>query len=67
MSAERVTVESTAEQPIMLGDGFHTSDLGVNNAEVDESIQAIQTSALAYMKTRLAEWSAPEVSSNAKE
>ncbi|KAK2466388.1 hypothetical protein APHAL10511_002030 [Amanita phalloides] len=59
MSARPVKVKSTAEQPIMLGDGFHTSDLRVINAQADKTIHAIQMSALGYMKTWLAEWSPP--------
>ena len=59
MSAAPVTVKSSADQPIMLGDGFHCSDLKAANGQVDPTVRAVQESALAYMNAWLAEWTAP--------
>lgn len=56
VSAEGVNVKSTSSQPIGFGDGFHCSDLIVQNAVVDSTIAAVQTQALAFMKTWIAEW-----------
>lgn len=67
MSAARAAVESSADQPIMLGDGFHCSDLKLINGQVDPTVRAVQVSALAYMKTWLAEWTPPtQASTNVK-
>ena len=67
MSATRATVQSSVDQPIMLSDGFHCSDLSAKNA-VDPTVHAVQVSALAYMKTWLAEWTPPtQVSANMKQ
>ncbi|KAF8743831.1 hypothetical protein AX14_000237 [Amanita brunnescens Koide BX004] len=67
MSAAPVTVKSTAYQPIMIGDGFHCSDLKAVSGQDDPTVRAVQESALAYMKTWLAEWTPPtQVSTNAK-
>ncbi|KAF8631129.1 hypothetical protein AX15_002476 [Amanita polypyramis BW_CC] len=59
MSAASAAVKSTPDQPIMLGGGFHTSDLGTANGRADPTIRAVQLSALASMKTWLAEWAPP--------
>lgn len=67
MSAARAAVKSSADQPIMLGDGFHCSDLKAVNGQADPSVHAVQASALAYMKTWLAEWTPPtQVSAHVK-
>ena len=67
MSAGAVKVKSTPDQPIMLGNGFHTSDLKTANGLADPTIRAVQLSALASMKTWLAEWTPPaQESSNVK-
>jgi hypothetical protein len=63
MSAAPVTVKSSADQPIMLGDGFHCSDLKAANGQVDPTVRAVQESALAYMNTWLAEWTPLQVHS----
>ncbi|TFK43800.1 serine carboxypeptidase S28-domain-containing protein [Crucibulum laeve] len=55
ISAEGRNAQSTSLQPIALGDGFHCSDLGTS-ANVDPTIAAVQTKALASMKTWLATW-----------
>ncbi|PFH52555.1 hypothetical protein AMATHDRAFT_1958 [Amanita thiersii Skay4041] len=59
MSAEPVTVKSTDNQPIKIGDGFHCSDLSATNGAIDSTIGSVQTSALASMKTWLAQWTPP--------
>ena len=56
--------QSTAEQPIAIGDGFHCSDLSTANAQVDATVAKVQAEALANMKTWLAEWTPS--TSNAK-
>ncbi|KAF8969331.1 serine carboxypeptidase S28-domain-containing protein [Flammula alnicola] len=55
VSADGLNVQSTASQPIAVGDGFHCSDLGAS-AAIDPTIAAVQTKALASMKTWLAAW-----------
>ena len=60
MSAAPVTVKSTAYQPIMMGDGFHCSDLSALDGRLDPTVGAVQESALAYMKAWLAEWTPPQ-------
>ncbi|KAE9409903.1 hypothetical protein BT96DRAFT_984242 [Gymnopus androsaceus JB14] len=57
-----VDVASTLEQPIAIGDGFHCSDLITDNGLVDTTVLAVQTKALTFMKTWLAEWQAPPAS-----
>ena len=67
MSATRATVQSSADQPIMLSDGFHCSDLTAANGLADPTVRAVQLSALTYMKTWVAEWTPPtQVSANMK-
>ncbi|TFY55376.1 hypothetical protein EVG20_g9337 [Dentipellis fragilis] len=56
VSADNHTVASTPSQPIFVGDGFHCSDLKTSAAQVDPTIAKVQTAALGYMKTWLAEW-----------
>ncbi|KXN92345.1 Putative serine protease K12H4.7 [Leucoagaricus sp. SymC.cos] len=56
ISAEGLNVASTPEQPIHVGDGFHCSDLSTANGQIDSTIRAVQTAALASMKTWLAAW-----------
>jgi hypothetical protein len=67
MSAIPVTVESSADQPIMLGDGFHCSDLKALNGQVDPTVRAVQESALTYINTWLAEWTPPTEAHSALE
>lgn len=43
VSAEGLNIRSTPQQPIALSDGFHCSDLGVASADVDPTINAVQT------------------------
>lgn len=56
VSAEGLNVKSTPSQPIGFSDGFHCSDLSVRNAVVDSTVAAVQTQALASMKTWIAAW-----------
>ncbi|KDQ64462.1 hypothetical protein JAAARDRAFT_118335 [Jaapia argillacea MUCL 33604] len=56
VSADGLYIASTPTQPILEGDGFHCSDLLTSNAEVDSTIEYVQTQALGYMKTWLAAW-----------
>ncbi|KAG6854358.1 hypothetical protein C0991_007863 [Blastosporella zonata] len=56
VSATRHTVQSTAQQPIFIGDGFHCSDLKTASGQADPTIMAVQVAALGYFKTWLAEW-----------
>ncbi|RDB19887.1 putative extracellular serine carboxypeptidase [Hypsizygus marmoreus] len=56
MSASRIHVKSTPQQPIALGGGFHCSDLGTASGNVDATVRAVQVQALASMKTWLATW-----------
>ncbi|KAG6809627.1 hypothetical protein H0H92_015482 [Tricholoma furcatifolium] len=55
VSADGVNIQSTDEQPIAVGDGFHTSDLLAASA-VDPTVLAVQEKGLSYMKSWLAEW-----------
>ncbi|TDL29922.1 hypothetical protein BD410DRAFT_759045 [Rickenella mellea] len=48
--------QSTSSQPIAVSDGFHCSDLGRKNGMTDTTVAAVQTQALATMKTWLAQW-----------
>ncbi|KAG5639714.1 hypothetical protein H0H81_005897 [Sphagnurus paluster] len=56
VSATRVNVKSTPEQPIGLSDGFHCSDLGTASGNIDATVRAVQLQALASMKTWLSTW-----------
>ena len=47
---------SSSQQVIAVSDGFHCSDLLTRNAQVDETVAAVQTQALASMKEWLAGW-----------
>jgi hypothetical protein len=62
VSADGVDRASTNTQPIAIGDGFHCSDLSTTNAQVDSTVLAVQTKALSFMKTWLAEWTPPSSS-----
>ncbi|KIK54084.1 hypothetical protein GYMLUDRAFT_232374 [Collybiopsis luxurians FD-317 M1] len=59
VSADGVDRASTDLQPIAISDGFHTSDLLTTNGKVDHTVLAVQTQALSYMKTWLAERTLP--------
>jgi len=48
-----------AQQPVVVADGFHCSDLGTSAAIVDPTIAALQKVALGFMSVWLAEWSPP--------
>lgn len=63
VSADGVDVASTNTQPIAIGDGFHCSDLLTSAGTVDQTVRAVQTEALSFMKTWLAEWEAPSKTS----
>lgn len=56
MSSDYHMRQSTNSQPIAIGDGYHCSDLSSAAGVIDETINAVQTKALANMKTWLAEW-----------
>ncbi|KAI0938023.1 hypothetical protein AcV7_003333 [Taiwanofungus camphoratus] len=56
VSADGTHFPSTSWQPIAVGDGFHCSDLLTDNADVDETVLAVQQQGLAAMKEWLAEW-----------
>ncbi|KAF5392923.1 hypothetical protein D9757_001233 [Collybiopsis confluens] len=59
VSADGVARASTSTQPIAIGDGFHCSDLSTASGKVDSTVLAVQTKALSFMKTWLAEWTPP--------
>ncbi|KAF9464843.1 peptidase S28 [Collybia nuda] len=61
VSAEGLNVGSTPQQPIALGDGFHCSDLGASSGAADATVRAVQTQALASMKTWLTTWKPAEI------
>ncbi|KAG6850910.1 hypothetical protein H0H93_006736 [Arthromyces matolae] len=56
VSATQHTVQSTPEQPIYIGDGFHCSDLKTQAGVVDLTIKAVQDAALGYFKVWLSQW-----------
>ncbi|KAG6830155.1 hypothetical protein H0H87_008998 [Tephrocybe sp. NHM501043] len=56
VSATRHTVQSTDQQPIYIGEGFHCSDLKTASGKVDPSINAVQAAALRYFRTWLSQW-----------
>ena len=56
MSAEGVTTKSTDRQPIKIADGIHCSDLSAKAGKADETIRAVQESALEYLHTWIGEW-----------
>lgn len=58
VSADNVTVGSTDEMPIRVGDGYHCSDLITENGVVDGTVLEVQQDALGYIKTWLGEWNA---------
>ena len=60
ISAENHTVASTSTQPIYVSDGFHCSDLLVENAVVDSTIQNVQAQGLKFMANWIPEWQAPK-------
>jgi len=47
VSADGLNIQSTSQQPIAVGDGYHCSDLSTANANVDNTVKAVQTKALA--------------------
>ncbi|KAG6861573.1 hypothetical protein C0995_014869 [Termitomyces sp. Mi166 len=56
VSATQHTVQSTPNQPIYIGDGFHCSDLKTLAGQVDPTINTVQVAALGYFKTWLSQW-----------
>lgn len=66
MSATNHTVPSTPSQPVGLSDGFHCSDLGTSAGIVDPTIAAVQSQALASMKTWLATWKPTKAQESSK-
>lgn len=58
ISATRINVKSTPQQPIAVSDGFHCSDLGTASGVADSTVRAVQLQALASMKSWLATWKA---------
>ncbi|KAL1741263.1 serine carboxypeptidase S28-domain-containing protein [Schizophyllum fasciatum] len=59
MSASGLNVASTSEQPIMISDGIHCSDLGASSGRIDPTVYAVQQGALKSMAVWLADWKAP--------
>lgn len=59
VSADGVNITGTSTQPVEVGDGFHCSDLVTANGLVDSNVLAVQTKALTFMKSWLAEWKPP--------
>ncbi|KAG1728280.1 peptidase S28 [Suillus paluster] len=56
VSADGLNKPNTTSMPIYESDGFHASDLIVENGIDDPSVAAVQEAALMYMKEWLAEW-----------
>ncbi|KAG2144463.1 peptidase S28 [Suillus clintonianus] len=56
VSADGLFKPNTTTMPIYEGDGFHCSDLVIENGIVDPTIAAVQEAGLMYMKQWLAEW-----------
>lgn len=54
VSADGLNKTNTTTQPIYESDGFHCSDLRIENGIVDETVHAVQMAGLEYMKTWLA-------------
>jgi hypothetical protein len=56
VSADGQNIQSSPTQPIFVSDGFHCSDLSTAAGRVDPTIAHVQSEALSYMKTWLADW-----------
>ncbi|KAG0694878.1 peptidase S28 [Suillus ampliporus] len=56
VSADGLDKPSTTSTPIYEGDGFHCTDLVIENGIVDATVAAVQIAGLSYMKEWLAEW-----------
>ncbi|KIM91231.1 hypothetical protein PILCRDRAFT_59170 [Piloderma croceum F 1598] len=56
VSADGQNIQSSPTQPIFVSDGFHCSDLSTAAGLVDPTIAHVQSEALSYMKTWLADW-----------
>ncbi|THH18761.1 hypothetical protein EUX98_g8903 [Antrodiella citrinella] len=56
VSADGQHFQSTAGQPIAVGNGYHCSDLATANAAVDSTIKAVQVKALAAIKPWIASY-----------
>ncbi|KAG1770250.1 serine carboxypeptidase S28-domain-containing protein [Suillus occidentalis] len=56
VSADGLNKPNTTSRPIYEGDGFHCTDLVVQNGIVDATVAAVQEAGLMYMKAWLAEW-----------
>ncbi|KAG1891883.1 peptidase S28 [Suillus fuscotomentosus] len=56
VSADGLNKPNTTSRPIYEGDGFHCTDLLVQNAVADPTVAAVQEAGLMYMKEWLAEW-----------
>lgn len=54
MSADGVSYPNTTAHPVGLSNGFHCSDLLLRAAQADATVAAVQTQALASMKSWLA-------------
>ncbi|KAG2357279.1 peptidase S28 [Suillus spraguei] len=61
VSADGLNKPNTTNMPIYESDGFHCSDMFIDNGAVDPTIAVVQAAALMYMKEWLAEWK-PSVS-----
>ncbi|KAI0065544.1 peptidase S28 [Artomyces pyxidatus] len=56
VSSPLVSVASTAQQPIAVGNGYHCSDLLMYSGVADPTVAAVQKAGLGYIKGWLAEW-----------
>jgi len=63
VSADNYTQVSSATQPILVSDAFHTSDLLTSAGVADASVAYVQSQAKLYFKTWLAEWHAGSTNS----
>lgn len=67
LSADGQNFQSTPQQPIAVGDGFHCSDLSTANGNVDSTVRAVQVQALASISSWIAEWTPAKVSRDLSE
>ncbi|KAG1833222.1 peptidase S28 [Suillus subalutaceus] len=56
VSADGLNKPNTTSMPIYMSDGFHTSDMIMDNGIADPTIAVVQKAGLMYMKKWLAEW-----------
>ncbi|KAG2039995.1 serine carboxypeptidase S28-domain-containing protein [Suillus americanus] len=56
VSADGLNKPNTTSMPIYMSNGFHTSDMIIDNGVMDPTIAVVQEAGLMYMKKWLAEW-----------